>query len=172
MNLRRADDIRPYKTEMRSHAGALCAPLRRGAGAQGLISCAWGRLMAARRRKQKGKSGRAEGAVISPGGMPGLQGHVLSCYLGAPQAVILEVSLFGLPLGTLLFLKQPPLGAGFVASGLVCGALGLAWKHKRSLLSQKFALRRGIKREPASRRTGAQSRSSMKIRRMGCQTAV
>ena len=129
-------------------------------------------LLAARRRKQKVKSGWAEGAVISPGGMPGLQGHVLSCYLGAPQAVILEVSLFGLPLGTLLFLKQPPLGAGFVASGLICGALGLAWKHKRSLLSQKFALRRGIKREPASRRTGAQSRSSMKIRRMGCQTAV
>lgn len=75
---------------------------------------------------------------LLPRGMPDLQRQKLPGDLGAPQGVKLEILLLGRPFCALLFLKQPPAGAGFVASGLIGGACGLTWKHGLSLLFQQI----------------------------------
>ena len=64
-----------------------------------------------------------------PGRMPGLEVQQLPDGLGAAQAVVLEVTLFGLALDALLLLKLLPAGAGLVAAFVKRGTVRLTGKH-------------------------------------------
>ena len=65
-----------------------------------------------------------------PDGPAALDGPALLDDLRAQGVVELQILLFGLPLGTLLFLKQLPVGAGLVTALMVGRAIGLTGQHR------------------------------------------
>ena len=72
----------------------------------------------------------------SPRRTANLETDQLPGRLGAANAVVLQIPLFGLPLEALFLLKRPPLSAALVAAAVKSGAGSLAGKHSRHSSSE------------------------------------